>query len=87
MTGVEFVRDRATKEPFDPSLKLSKRIGEATLERGLVSYPLVGTRDGVDGDHLLYGPPMTINREQIDELIAILDASITAVAAEIGFAG
>jgi adenosylmethionine-8-amino-7-oxononanoate aminotransferase len=84
MTGVEFVRDRATKEPFPPEWQLSKRIAEETLTRGLVSYPLAGTVDGVAGDHLLYGPPLTITRAQIDELIDILDASLAVVGAEIG---
>src|SRR5215211_1815516 len=74
LTGVEFVRDRATKEPFPAELQLSKRIAEETLARGLVSYPLAGTIDGLAGDHLLYGPPLIITRDQIDELIDILDA-------------
>jgi hypothetical protein len=47
------------------------------MARGLVSYPLVGTVDGVEGDHVLYTPPLTITRGQVDELIAILDASLT----------
>lgn len=31
------------------------------------------------GDHLLFGPPLIITREQIDDLISILDAAITEV--------
>jgi adenosylmethionine-8-amino-7-oxononanoate aminotransferase len=81
LVGIEFVADRATKAPFNPELGLSKRIAAATLERGLVSYPLQGTVDGVSGDHLLYTPPLTITRAQIDELVEILDASLSAVAA------
>jgi adenosylmethionine-8-amino-7-oxononanoate aminotransferase len=78
--GVELVQDRVTKTPFPPEWGVSKRIGEATLERGLVSYPMTGTVDGALGDHLLYAPPLTLNREQADELVAALDASLTAVA-------
>jgi adenosylmethionine-8-amino-7-oxononanoate aminotransferase len=58
-------------------------VGEATLARGLVSYPGTGTADGVVGDHLLYAPPLTIDRAQVDELVDLLDASLEAVAAEI----
>jgi adenosylmethionine-8-amino-7-oxononanoate aminotransferase len=83
LLGVELVRDRATKEPFPPEWSVSKRIGDATLRRGLVSYPGSGTADGVAGDHLLYAPPLTITPAQIDELIAILDESLSAVAAEL----
>jgi adenosylmethionine-8-amino-7-oxononanoate aminotransferase len=84
LAGIELVRDRATKEPFPASWQVSKRVSEATLARGLVSYPLQGTVDGLEGDHLLYGPPLIITREQIDELVAILDESLTAVTAELG---
>jgi adenosylmethionine-8-amino-7-oxononanoate aminotransferase len=83
LLGVELVRDRATKEPFPLEWSVSKRIGDATLRRGLVSYPGAGTADGVVGDHLLYAPPLTITPAQIDELIAILDESLRAVAAEL----
>jgi len=83
MLGIEFVQDRATKAPFPVEWKVSKRIGDATLRRGLVSYPGAGTVDGVVGDHVLYTPPLTITPGQVDELIAILDASLSAVAAEL----
>jgi len=79
LVGIELVRDRATKEPFPPALGVAKRVGAATLERGLISYPGAGTVDGQRGDHLLYAPPLTITREQVDDLVAILDDSLTAV--------
>lgn len=83
LLGIELVRDRATKEPFPPAWQVAKRIGAATLERGLVSYPGTGTVDGAMGDHLLYAPPLTITREQVDELVGILDESLAVVAMEI----
>jgi len=82
MVGIELVADRQTKQAFPPAWRMSQRLGEATLARGLVSYPLVGTVDGVEGDHVLYTPPLTITREQIDELITILDASLTDLAGQ-----
>ena len=39
--------------------------------------------DGALGDHLLYAPPLTITRAQVDELLAILDESLFAVAVEL----
>lgn len=83
LLGVEFVQDRATKQPFPAGWQVAKRIGQATLERGLVSYPGTGTVDGAMGDHLLYAPPLTITRQQVEELIAIFDASLAAVAEEL----
>ena len=86
LLGVEFVQDRETKEPFPPAWGLSRRVGAATLERGLVSYPMTGSVDGALGDHLLFAPPLTLTREQADELVAALDASLTAVTAELDVA-
>lgn len=81
MIGVELVRDRERREPFPAAWQVSRRIGAATLERGLVSYPGSGTVDGVRGDHLLYAPPLTITPAQVDELVGILDESLAVVAA------
>ncbi|CAN5766219.1 aspartate aminotransferase family protein [soil metagenome] len=83
LAGIEFVRDRESKTPFETEIRLSKRLAAATMERGLISYPLQGTVDGVRGDHLLYAPPLTISQDQIDELIDILDRSLSAVEVEL----
>lgn len=83
LLGLEFVADRASKRPFPTAWGISRRIGQATLERGLVSYPGSGTVDGVAGDHVLYAPPLTITESQVDELVAVLDDSLLAVAREI----
>jgi adenosylmethionine-8-amino-7-oxononanoate aminotransferase len=83
LLGVELVRDRATKASFPAAWQVSRRVGNATLVRGLVSYPMTGSVDGVMGDHLLYAPPLTISREQVDELVGILEESLTAVAADL----
>jgi adenosylmethionine-8-amino-7-oxononanoate aminotransferase len=83
MLGVELVADRTTKRPCPPEWKVSQLVGRAALERGLVTYPLMGTVDGIEGDHMLFTPPLTITREQIDELIEIYDQALTEVAAEL----
>ena len=80
LVGIEFVIDQDSKSPFDPALQIAKRISDATFSRGLLSYPGQGTVDGTAGDHIMYAPPLTITRAQVDELISILDASIADVA-------
>jgi adenosylmethionine-8-amino-7-oxononanoate aminotransferase len=55
--GIELVRDRATKAPFDPALKLHARIKREAMARGLMVYPMGGTVDGRYGDHVLLAPP------------------------------
>jgi 4-aminobutyrate aminotransferase-like enzyme len=83
MLGVELVADRPTKRPFPPEWKVSQLVGHAALDRGLVCYPLMGTVDGIEGDHMLFTPPLTITTDQIDELIEIYDEALRVVAAEL----
>ncbi len=81
--GIEFVRDRNTKEPFDPKLKLNALLANRAFMNGLITYPGGGGADGVRGDHLLLAPPFIITREQTDQLVSILDRTFTEIFAEI----
>jgi adenosylmethionine-8-amino-7-oxononanoate aminotransferase len=82
MCGVELVRDRTAKEPFPAGDRLVYRVADAALDRGLITYPLQGCVDGVEGDMIMLTPPLCITAEQIDELVAILDDAISAIEAE-----
>lgn len=44
--GVELVRDRDSKSPFDPALRLHAIIKNEAMKRGLMVYPMGGTIDG-----------------------------------------
>ena len=55
--GVELVKDKATKAPFDPARKLHARVKKEAFSRGLMVYPMGGTVDGLYGDHVLLAPP------------------------------
>ena len=67
--GIELVADRATKEPFDPALKLHARIKKHAMGKGLICYPGGGTADGIKGDHVLLAPPFIIEEPEIEELV------------------
>jgi adenosylmethionine-8-amino-7-oxononanoate aminotransferase len=41
--GVELVRDKARKTPFDPALKLHAAIKAQCMAHGLLVYPMGGT--------------------------------------------
>ncbi|NOD83572.1 aspartate aminotransferase family protein [Ruegeria sp. HKCCD6119] len=77
--GVELVADRETKTPFDPSLGIAGKIKKAALAEGLICYPMAGTRDGRNGDHILLAPPFIIEEAQIGELVSKLKRSFSAV--------
>ena len=82
--GVELVADRATKAPFDPGLKLHKRIKAAAMDAGLMCYPMGGTIDGRRGDHVLLAPPFIIDRPQIDTVADLLARAIDRALAGAG---
>jgi adenosylmethionine-8-amino-7-oxononanoate aminotransferase len=81
-TGIEFVKNKDSKDPFDPSLKLNTLICSRAFEKGLICYPGNGGADGVHGDHVLIAPPFIITEEQCDAIVEILDASISEVTQE-----
>jgi adenosylmethionine-8-amino-7-oxononanoate aminotransferase len=84
MVGMEFVKDRATKEPFPAAQKVARMFGDACLARGLVVYPCTGSVDGALGDMAMLAPPLVITRAQIDEIVAILDEAIDDVERKCG---
>jgi hypothetical protein len=83
MLGLEFVADRATKEPFPPQARLARRLGDAAFQRGLIVYPGQGTIDGVRGDHVMIAPPYVINDEQMDELVEVFVEALEAALGEL----
>lgn len=82
--GVELVRDRATRAPFDPGLKLHARVKRAAMARGLMVYPMGGTADGVAGDHVLLAPPFIVGEDELDAIADRLGAAVDAALAEAG---
>lgn len=74
--GMEFVKDRESKTPFDPAKAVNKIFKAAAFEAGLICYPMGGTIDGQHGDHVLLAPPYIITDDQIDELVDKLDIAL-----------
>ena len=76
--GMEFVADRAQKTSFDPALGLHRKIKAAAFEAGLLCYPMGGTIDGKNGDHLLLAPPFILEDSHIGEIIDKLTIAFDA---------
>ncbi len=74
--GVELVASRETKASFDPAKKIHAKIKAAAFEAGLICYPMGGTIDGINGDHVLLAPAFIIEDAQIDELVEKLSGAI-----------
>ncbi|HEX2198127.1 MAG TPA: aspartate aminotransferase family protein [Burkholderiales bacterium] len=75
--GLELVAERATKQPFDPKLRMHARVKQAAMDAGLLCYPMGGTVDGQRGDHILLAPPFVVEEAQLDELVDKLGMAIT----------
>jgi adenosylmethionine-8-amino-7-oxononanoate aminotransferase len=76
VAGVELVRDRDTKELFDPSQGAARRVWLNALEQGVIVRPL-------PGDVLGMSPPLVISEQQIDRMVTVLDRAIANVATEL----
>lgn len=74
--GLELVQDRETKTPFEPTKTLHKHIKKLAFEAGLMCYPMGGTIDGRQGDHVLLAPPFIINDNELEELAEKLEYSV-----------
>ena len=81
--GIEFVKDRGSKEPFDPANQLHMRIKDEGIERGLVCYPMPGTVDGKRGDHIVLAPPYNVTDNEIDKIVGRFGDAVDAAIAGI----
>ena len=76
--GVELVRDRSGKLPFDPAHRLHARIKREAMARGLMVYPMGGTVDGRHGDHVLLAPPFIASESDLEAIVERLHQAIDA---------
>lgn len=83
--GMEFVKDKETKEPFDSKLGVSRRIVDLakSSEFNMTFYPGTGTVDGIKGDHIIIAPPFIITEQDVDHIVKVVSAVIERIFNEI----
>ncbi|TMJ66640.1 MAG: aspartate aminotransferase family protein, partial [Alphaproteobacteria bacterium] len=81
--AIELVADRGSKATFDPKHKLHARIKQHAMARGLMVYPMGGTIDGVNGDHVLLAPPFICSERDIDTIVERLGDAVDAAIASL----
>ena len=69
IAALEIVKNKSTKENFDPYGKVGKQIAEICQKNGLIVRAI--------GDVIAICPPLIITEEQVDEMFDILEASLT----------
>ncbi|MEM6482575.1 MAG: aminotransferase class III-fold pyridoxal phosphate-dependent enzyme, partial [Pseudomonadota bacterium] len=73
MMGIEFVKDRVTKESYPPEAEVAKKITRACQKRGLIVRPLANVA--------ILSPTLIMDEAMIDEVADILRDSILEVEA------
>ncbi len=79
LLGVEFVKDKATREPFPNEKNIAEKIRQACFDEGVLTYPTQGCFDGLRGDHILLAPPFTISPEESALIARALLSAVTKV--------
>jgi len=73
MMGIEFVKNRATKESYDADMQVGLKVSQACQRRGLIARPL--------GNVLILSPTLIMDEAMIDDIEGILREAINEVAA------
>ncbi|MFA7666124.1 MAG: aspartate aminotransferase family protein [Burkholderiaceae bacterium] len=76
--AIELVSDRASKQCFDPELRLHAKVKQAAMDLGLMCYPMGGTVDGRIGDHVLLAPPFIVSDDELDLIVERLAEAVDA---------
>jgi adenosylmethionine-8-amino-7-oxononanoate aminotransferase len=77
MRGIELVKDKETKEPFPREVGFGRRVAAGAFGRGVVITSSSSCVDGVAGDEMRITPPFIITDQEVDQIIAALDDSLT----------
>jgi adenosylmethionine-8-amino-7-oxononanoate aminotransferase len=79
LVGIEFVRDKSTREPFEPSEAIAEKIRAAAMHEGVLVYPTQGCVDGARGDHILLAPPFVITPKESALIATALAAALANI--------
>jgi len=79
LQAVEFVKDKATREPFPKESGIAEKIRQAALEKNVLTYPSQGTVDGTRGDHVLLAPPFIITPQECQLIADALQFALAKV--------
>ena len=79
--AIELVQDRGSKAVFDPKLKINERVKQEAYSRGLGCYPMGGTIDGLQGDHVILAPPYTVTAAEVEMIVERFGDAVEAALA------
>jgi len=84
--GLEFVKDKSTKEPFDSNVQIAQRLHDLAISPAfnMTVYQGTGSVDGTRGDHILLAPSYIVTAEDIDHIVSTLTAVVAQVFEKVG---
>ena len=85
LMGIEFVKDKEKKTPFEQKLQVQEKIVERCFEKGLILVAgISGNADGVVSDQIQITPPYTIDEEVVNKIVSVIEESVVEVQANLG---
>lgn len=78
LIGVEFVQDRASKQPFPAGRGASIDVARRAFEDGLIVYPCSGNVGGSAGDTIIIAPPYNATDDELLELVEKFSKAVDA---------
>jgi adenosylmethionine-8-amino-7-oxononanoate aminotransferase len=79
LLGIEFVKNKSTREPFPKEENIAERVRQAALDENVLTYPTQGCVDGVNGDHILLAPPFVITSQECRLIASALHSALQKV--------
>ena len=76
MCVVELVKDKSTKEPFTAFPTGVKLLKDHLANNGMLTR--------VGGNFVFLAPPLTVTKQEVDEMVDMVEASITYVESQLG---
>ena len=61
MVGIELVQDKATRQPFDPRLRIGAKVCQAIRKHGVILRPL--------GDVVVLMPPLAMELDDLEKIV------------------
>src|SRR6266481_3999797 len=79
LLGIEFVKNKSTREPFPKEQNIAERIRQAALDENVLAYPTQGCVDDVNGDDILIAPPFIVTPQECQLIANALRSALQKV--------
>ncbi|WP_273850511.1 aspartate aminotransferase family protein [Guptibacillus spartinae] len=83
LTGIEFVQNHITKEPFLLHYEVTNRFIRKCYEAGLLVYTAAGGLNGMAGDAVIVAPPLVIQENEVRLILSKLNGALKELEKEL----